>query len=225
MANTGTLPGTTSFHSFTSRPSAEDPPRFSPLQVSGLKTLFPKGLARGTLLEVNGLRSSGRSSFCNSVLTAATTQDEVCAVVDTHNSFNPSSALLAGVRLPRLVWIQCQGKAEHALRATDLLLHAGGFGVVLLDLCETPARVLSRVPLSYWYRFRKAIEHTATVLLSCTDSAQPKGCSHHSLQLESKEALWRGQAPFLLLEELQSSVFSPKLSVARTHSLSIRGEV
>lgn len=31
------------------------------------------------------------------------------------------------------------------MRATDLLLHAGGFGVVLLDLSEAQTRVLNSI--------------------------------------------------------------------------------
>src|SRR5690348_8619409 len=39
-------------------------PRFSPLKLSGLKRLFSKGIYRGTITEIYGCRSSGRTSLC-----------------------------------------------------------------------------------------------------------------------------------------------------------------
>ena len=48
----------------------------------------------------------------------------------------PAPAASAGVELSKLVWVRCGGNAEHALRAADLLIQAGGFGVVALDLAE-----------------------------------------------------------------------------------------
>src|SRR3954454_20587005 len=144
MANTQ---GALRLSSFTrTSPSfspASDSAHYPSLDISALSLLISNGLSRGSLIGINGLRSSGRTSICNSILAAASSQNDICAVVDTRNAFDPPSALLAGVRLEHLLWIQCQGNPEHALRATDLLLHAGGFGVVLLDLCEVPAQVLN----------------------------------------------------------------------------------
>src|SRR6185312_10273985 len=50
------------------------------------------GLPRGALTEVFGPASSGRTSFMLSALAHATNHEEVCAVVDTNNSFDPKSA-------------------------------------------------------------------------------------------------------------------------------------
>ena len=104
------------------------------------------------------------------ILAHATQRGEVCAVVDLEDSFHPASAQAAGVVLDQVIWVRCRGNAEHTMRAADLLLHAGGFGIILLDLCEASARVLNRIPLSYWHRFRRAVEDTPTILLICGDS-------------------------------------------------------
>jgi len=91
------------------------------------------------------------------------------------------------------------------MRAADLLLHAGGFGVVLLDLCEASTRILNRIPLSYWYRFRRAVEHTPTILLVCGDvCSQAKASCRMGLELKHKESHWSGKVPFLRLEGLET---------------------
>jgi hypothetical protein len=151
-------------------------PKFPPLQLLDI-SLFPQGLTRGTIAEITGPRSSGRTARFLHILAAATRRGEVCAVVDTHNQFDPASAESAGVCLSRLAWIRCSGKVEHAIRSADLLLHAGGFGIVHLDLCETPVKFLNKIPLSYWFRFRRAIEPTATILLVSCETPQAKSCS------------------------------------------------
>src|SRR3954469_8480253 len=160
-------------------------PKFPPLPLPLLKGLFQNGLQRGSITEVSGERSSGKTSVCLHILAQATRHGEICAVVDTYGSFHPESAAEAGVDLGHLIWIKCNGNSGHALRATDLLLHAGGFGVVCLDLCEVPIRVLNQIPLSYWYRFGRAIENTPTTLLVCNIFPQAKCSVTNNLALKA----------------------------------------
>ncbi len=174
MANTGALRCLELCKSASTLPVTQEASNFIPLQSEALKGLFPAGLARGAIAEVSGRRSSGRTAICLHILAQATARGEVCAVVDLDDSFHPASAVVAGVKLSRVIWVRCGGNAEHAMRAADLLLHARGFGVVLLDLCEADARALNRIPLSYWYRFRRAVEHTPTILLLITAVAQAR---------------------------------------------------
>jgi recA bacterial DNA recombination protein len=178
---------------------ARPEPKFPPLPVPAFKSLIKNGLARGIIAEVNGRRSSGRTSGCFHILAQATACGETCAVIDLNDSFHPASAASAGVRLDRIVWVRCGGNPAHAIRATDLLLHAGGFGVVLLDLCDASPRSLNRIPLSYWYRFRRAVEHTPAILLVCADAAQAKSCASTAIELRAQTFRWSGKAPFLLL--------------------------
>ena len=173
------------------------------IQINHLEEIFPQGIRRGATLEITGARSSGRLSVSLPILVAATGGGEVCAVVDLHNSFDPAAAVMAGVQLERMIWVRCGGNIEHAIRATDLLLHAGGFGVVALDLCEANALQLNRIPLSYWHRFRRAIEHTPTVLLVIADSPQAKASSGGSIHTKRKGILWSGSRATPLLEGLE----------------------
>src|ERR1051326_8380410 len=87
------------------------------------------GLPRGALSEVFGPASSGRTSLMYSLLAYATTHEEICALVDTNDVFAPTAAAAAGIDFDRLLWVRCAGDLEPAFKTTDLLLHAGGFGL------------------------------------------------------------------------------------------------
>lgn len=57
-------------------------------------------------------------------------------------------------------------RMEQALRATDLVLQAGGFSAVVLDMGSIAPEYAARVPLATWFRYRAAAERTqASVLL------------------------------------------------------------
>jgi hypothetical protein len=199
--------------------SATREPAFEPLQVRGFQNVLPGGLHRGGITEIYGKRSSGRLSLCLHILAEATRRGEICAVVDLNDSFHAASAAAAEVRLEKNVWVRCRGNAEHAMRAADLLLHAGGFGVVLLDLSEAPARTLNRIPLSYWYRFRRAVANSATILLLCADTSQARSCALHKIETRQKAFRWSGKLPALLLRGLEAYATQEKVAVIRPESL------
>jgi hypothetical protein len=199
-------------------------PKFPSLSLPLLEGLFQNGLPRGVIAEISGRRSSGKTSICLHVLAQATRNGEVCAVVDTCGNFHPGSAQEAGVELNRLVWIRCNENSGHALRATDLLLHAGGFGVICLDLCEVPARLLQQIPLSYWYRFGRAVENTSTTLVLSTPFPQTKCSNVNNLELELQQIHWKGQTPSVLLSGIKTAGADRK-SLRTTHNLTLRTSV
>lgn len=191
-------------------------PKFPPLSLPALKGLFQSGLQRGAIAEISGRRSSGKTSACLHILAQATRRGEVCAVVDASGNFHPESATEAGVELSRLVWIRCKGNSGHALRAADLLLHAGSFSVVWLDLCEVPVRVLNQIPISYWYRFQRAVENTPTTLLVCADLSQARSSVSNNLELKPKAVHWSGARPSVLLRGIEATGICQK--TARVNS-------
>ena len=65
------------------------------------------GLPRGCLTEIFGPASSGRTSLLLAALAAATQRQEVCALVDVMDAFDPRSAAAARVALDRLLWVRC----------------------------------------------------------------------------------------------------------------------
>ena len=102
------------------------------------------GLRRGHLSEIVGGRSSGRTAAVCRALGAAVSRGELVALVDTCDRFDPESAAATGLDLSRLLWIRETGDATRALKAMNLVLQAGGFGLVVLDLADVPRPVGSR---------------------------------------------------------------------------------
>lgn len=151
------------------------------------------GLPRGALTEVCGPASSGRTALLLSLLAEFTRRQELCALVDAADSFDPASADAAGVELGRVLWVRCS--AEQALRAADLVLQAGGFGLVALDLGDVPAATARRVPLTSWFRFRRAVEETPAALLLLTQEAVTGTCSALTLQLEATVPVATAELP------------------------------
>src|SRR5437868_1505887 len=129
------------------------------------------GLPRGCLTEICGPASSGRTTLLLAALAAATWRGECCAVVDASDALDPQSAAAAGVELERLLWVRCGGSSSQKclaqlLRAGHLLLGSGGFGMIALDFGDLPPQTARHIPLTTWFRFRRAVEHTSTVLLA-----------------------------------------------------------
>ncbi|HEV2447666.1 MAG TPA: hypothetical protein VGS58_17165 [Candidatus Sulfopaludibacter sp.] len=150
------------------------------------------GLPRGALTEIVGGASSGRTSLLLSILAEATARQETCALVDAEDSFDPHSAAAAGVHLERLIWVRSSHNAEHALKAADLLIQGGGFGLVIMDLGDTPPATARRISLTSWFRLRRAVEPTPTVLVSVALQSNAKTCASLILECEREGVAWSG---------------------------------
>jgi len=155
--------------------------------------LLTGGLPRGSLTEIYGPPCSGRTSLLVSALAMRTAASEVCALVDARDAFDPHSAEAAGVRLQQLLWVRCRN-VDQALRATDLLVQGGGFGMIALDLGDTPVHVVRYVPLQVWFRFRRAVEHTPTIFLVVEQESNAKTCASLVLGLHAQETRWTQRA-------------------------------
>jgi hypothetical protein len=151
--------------------------------------LLTGGFPRGSLTEIYGPPCSGRTSLLISALASRTAASEVCALVDARDSFDPVSAEAAGVRLKHLLWVRCRN-VDQALRSTDLLIQGGGFGLIALDFGDTPAQMVRYVPLQVWFRFRRAVESTPTILVVLEQESNAKTCASLVLQLRMQKAQW-----------------------------------
>jgi recombination protein RecA len=147
------------------------------------------GLPRGGLTEICGPFCSGRTSLLLSALASRTAHAETCALVDGGDVFDPHSAEIAGVQLRQLLWVRCRN-IDQALRSTDLLLQGGGFGLIALDLGDIPAETVRYVPLNAWFRFRRAVEDTPTILLLLEQEPHAKTCASLVLQFAAQPPLW-----------------------------------
>jgi hypothetical protein len=168
------------------------------------------GLPRGAITEIFGPASSGRTSLMLTTLAHATNHDEVCALVDTNNAFDPQSATSAQMDLDRLLWVRCDGKLEHAFKAADLLLQGGGFGLVMLDLGDVPTQQVRKIISSWWYRFRRVVEDKPTALVVIASASCVRSCAALTLEIGRESASW-------------ISVSEPGMSLSLpTHSIILR---
>lgn len=292
---------------FQSRATVE----LQPCGVTELDAVLGGGFPRGSLVELCGPASSGRTSLAYSLLAQATERQEACAFVDVSDSLDPVSLAAAGVELPRLLWIRCgesesqgpgfkaspyfsssekesgdsrlskkpapaQGwrhprelmrgveqaipsvlgrqrppvesaqihvvarcageqverdrelprrgiraprslpairetaparalqyegrnakpwkRLDQALKSTDLLLHGGGWGVVVVDLGGISWVDVRRINLSMWFRFRRAIENTPTILLLLGEESCARSCASLVLRCQRKADTWNRAA-------------------------------
>jgi recombination protein RecA len=152
------------------------------------------GLPRGALTEIFGPPSAGRTSLLHAILASATKAREACALVDASDAFDPLTAEAAGVDLDRLLWIRCGPKPANALKAADLLLQGGGFGLVVLDLGDIAPRQARRVPLTSWFRFRRAVENKPTCLVALEQEPCAQSCSSLVLEMRRLGERWSGAA-------------------------------
>ena len=173
------------------------PAEIVPTGVGEIDACF-NGLPRGAITEIHGTASSGRISLLLSALAVATTQEETCALVDTSDTFDLSSAANARVDCDRLLWVRCSSSVERAFKATDLLLQSGGFGLVALNLADVAPRYTRRIITSWWFRFRRAIENTPTALVVVTPVACIRSCAALVLEVKSEGALWPNTLSFVL---------------------------
>jgi hypothetical protein len=183
-------------------------------------------IPRGALTEITGPASSGRTSLLLSLFAQVTGRAEFCALVDAGGSFDPASAEAAGVDLDRVLWVKCSaavpaavaaasrrrsvGKDAHAtagkmpallplercLRVADLLLMSGGFGLVALDLGDVSPDAARRVPLTTWFRFRRAVEGTPAALVVLEQEAHAKSCAAVVLELQTADFSLQSSADF-----------------------------
>jgi hypothetical protein len=151
------------------------------------------GFPRGAMTEICGPPCSGRTTVLLSALAARMAEAEVCALIDARDSFDPRSAEAAGVELQQLLWVRCRS-LDQSLRAADLVIQGGGFGFIALDLSDVAPETVRHVPLNAWFRFRRAVEDTSTVLLVLEQESNAKTCASLVLRMSMKAAQWSGTA-------------------------------
>jgi recA bacterial DNA recombination protein len=166
-------------------------PDLLPAGIPSFDEVFA-GIPRGSVTDIFGADSSGRTSLMFSLLAQATEREEFCAIVDASDAFDPTSAAAAGVVLERLLWIRCGSNTEHALKATDLLLQAGGFGLVAMDLGDIAPETARRISLASWYRLRRAVENTPTALIVIERAPHARACAWLAVECGRKLVRWSG---------------------------------
>jgi recombination protein RecA len=187
-----------------------------PTGIPAIDTLTAGGIPRGALTEIFGPPSSGRTSLLFALLAKVTANQEYGALIDTSDALDPASAAEAGVNLSRLVWIRCGGNAEHALKAADLIVQAGGFGMIVMDLADTPPHTAARISLASWFRLRHAVERTPAALVVLAQTLNAKSCSALQLEMRPEETRWSGEQFGKLLRGMRIRAESRKHNQAQS---------
>lgn len=172
------------------------------------------GFPRGAITEILGPASSGRTSLLHSALAASTVRLEVCALVDASDA---ASAARAGADFDQLLWIRCGSNVGRAIKATDLLLQSGGFGLVALDLGDVPSQQSRRIQLSWWFRFKRAVENTRTALIVISRDPNARSCASLALALNRESVEWSSRSTSLASEECLLPTCSNLLDGLRLH--------
>jgi hypothetical protein len=193
--------------------------------VATLDACLRGGVPRGQLSEIVGPHSSGRTTLVLQAMAASTRRGEIAAFVDTFDRLDVASAAAAGIDLDRLLWVRgwdCRfgpagpdGLINRALKALNLVLQAGGFACVVLDLADVPPAALTRIPFTTWLRVQRIIEGSDTACVLIAPQPLARSAGGLTLLLTGR-ARWTGDADrnrHLTGADLTVRVVSPRRRV------------
>lgn len=188
--------------------------------ITAVDACLRNGVPRGQLSELTGPRSAGCTTLLLQAMATATQRGELVALVDTFDRLDVASMEAAGADLGRVLWIRGQvgppdWAIDRGLKALNLVLQAGGFGLVAIDLADVSGAMLRRIPFTTWLRVQRIIEgsDTACVLIAPQPLARSAGGLTLSL---TGRARWTGDADrnrHLTGADLTVRVVSPRRRV------------
>jgi recombination protein RecA len=85
------------------------------------------------------------------------------------------------------------GLLDRALKALNLVLQAGGFGVVAIDLADVPSSTLKQIPFTTWMRVQRVIEGSDTVCVLLTPEPLARSAGGLTMALAGRSA-WAGES-------------------------------
>ena len=90
------------------------------------------GLPRGRIIEIYGPESSGKTTFCLSVIAEAQKRGGLAAFIDVEHALDPKYAKVVGVKLDDLLVSQ-PDSGEDALNITETLIRSNAIDVIVID--------------------------------------------------------------------------------------------
>jgi hypothetical protein len=202
----------------------------APLEPEGRVTAIPQwnlilgqGFRKGSVGEIVGSASSGRTALALA-LAAHASREDLVAWVDPLDRFSPQAAFHAGVEFRNFVWLRGKTAMERpladAIGAAHALAAASLFDVVVLDFADLPERLLKALPTAWNVRLLRAFESTETACIVLTRShwgASPRGLSIR-LRADKRLFVQTGQGRLLKRLTLAATQNWPYL---RTSSLDL----
>jgi hypothetical protein len=184
-----------------------DPSAFLGTEVIALDASLRGGLPRGQLSELAGARSSGRTTLLAQLMAAATGRGEIAALIDPLDRLDVTSLAAAGADLDRVLWVRgdaitprpggidtlLERTLDRGLKALNLVLQAGGFGIVALDLADVPPPALKRLPYTTWLRVQRIVEGSDTACVLLVPEPLARSAGGLTLTLAARPS-WAGAA-------------------------------
>jgi recombination protein RecA len=90
------------------------------------------GLPKGRIIEIYGPESSGKTTFCLSVIAEAQRKGGLAAFIDVEHALDPKYAKVVGVQLDDLLVSQ-PDSGEDALNIMETLIRSNSIDVIILD--------------------------------------------------------------------------------------------
>ncbi len=90
------------------------------------------GLPKGRIIEIYGPESSGKTTFCLSVIAEAQKRGGLAAFIDVEHALDPKYARVVGVNLDDLLVSQ-PDSGEDALNIMETLIRSNSIDVIVLD--------------------------------------------------------------------------------------------
>jgi hypothetical protein len=190
----------------------------APTGLSPLDAQLRGGVPRGQVSEIVGPLSSGRTSVLRALMAEATRRGELVALIDTLDRFDPASVAAAGVDLARVLWVRGQdvpltqlalapgwepsrpryGRTrdsviaralDRAIKAVNLVLQSGGFGLVALDIADVPLDVVRDLPFNTWMRLQRVVDASDTACVLVADVPSARSAKGVSIRLQPQRRL------------------------------------
>ncbi|MDQ1453741.1 MAG: recombination protein RecA, partial [Acidobacteriaceae bacterium] len=149
--------------------------------------------------EVKGL-SDAVSGFLRPEVTAPRCAEPQRRIKPERKIFEPNPPRQLTTHRKPIVSGKPWSRMEQALRVTDLLLQAGGFSAIVLDMGSIAPEYASRVPLATWFRYRAAAEKSQASILLLTQHACAKSSAGLVLRLQPGNALHEEKTVFTGIE-------------------------
>jgi hypothetical protein len=152
--------------------------------IAPLDTILGGGIVRGRVSEIVGRPGFGRTSLAAAFAATATRHGEVAAWIDSSGAFDPHTVEAAGADLARILWVGADAashghgsatspeytpaksglsspKIKPVLTAAEMVLSAGGFSLVIIDI-GVGARTLT---LGAALRLARAAERSGAAVI------------------------------------------------------------